>query len=267
MPSLSQPPPSADTDESAPQASRVLRFGSTVALALLGAFVASLPAASRTWDVSGSWLVLASLELVPLALAMVLFRQARVGLRSFAGPGAAERSLAVAVWLLASTLVLALVGAVLRATTHHHPLAGVTFALVACIAAVLLVPTSVRIVDIALGWLRSGARARLVAAFVMTGTIVGLVVLRLVHAVPAEATLSPTASATVIDLSAFALVAFLASLPDVSNRRLLALIGPPAAVALLAVGVPRLTGGGSVAPVIEERGPLFSPIVELARSR
>ncbi|MGH7285145.1 MAG: hypothetical protein ACRELY_26785 [Polyangiaceae bacterium] len=271
----SRPPP--EMDDHAPHFSRVLRFGSLVGVALVAAFVASAPAALRTWDTSGAWLALAALDFVPIFFAVIVFRHARVGLRVFAGPDAAERSLAIAVWLVLAVVSFSLLGAVLRATTHHHPLAGVTFAIVACAGALLLMPMSRRIVEIALGWLRRGARARLALAFVILGTIVGLLVLRLLHALPVESALSPTASEIVVDAFAFALVAFLASNPAIQDTRkparyfspqkTLALIGPPAAVVLLATSLLRLESSSALTAAIVDRDPVFSPLVELVTRR
>lgn len=261
----SRPPP--DSDENVPPVSRVLRFGSLVGVALVAAFVASAPAAFRTWDTSGAWLALAALDLVPIFFAVLVFRHARVGLRVFAGPDSAQRALSVAVWLVLAVVSFSLLGAVLRATTHHHPLAGVTFAIVACAGALVLVPTSRRIVEIALGWLRRGARARLALAFVILGTIVGLVVLRLLHALPAESALSAAASEILVDAFAFALVAFLASNPAISPQKILALVGPPAAVVLLATSLLRIGSSSALAAAIEDRAPVFSPLVELTVRR
>ncbi|MEO8801224.1 MAG: hypothetical protein ABI551_25250 [Polyangiaceae bacterium] len=259
-PSTSRPP---DSEEDAQPVSPVLRFGSLVGAALVSALLASVPAALRMDDTPGAWPSLAALELIPLALAIFVFRHARVGLKAYAGERAQERSLTVALWLSATVVVFSLLGAVLRATTHHHALAGVTFATVAIVASAALIPASIRIVAIALGWLQKGRRARLVVAFIVLATIFGLVVLRLVHAIPAESTLSPKASSDVVDLFAFAFVAILASGPEMTSRRMLALIGPPAAVALLAVGLPRLLSSPTLAAGIVERGPLFSCPISL----
>ena len=266
MPTLSSRPP-PPSDANAPHVSRVLRFGSLVGVALLAAFVASAPAALRTWDTTGAWLALAALDFVPIFFAVLVFRHARIGLRVFAGPDAPERALSVAVWLVLAVLFFSLLGAVLRATTHHHPLAGVTFAIVACAGALLVVPTSRRIVEIALGWLRRGARTRLALAFAILGTIVGLVVLRLLHALPSESALSPAASEIVVDAFAFALVAFLASNPAISPQKVLALVGPPAAVVLLATSLLRLESSSALASAILDRDPVFSPLVQLVTRR
>ena len=267
MPASPSRPPSIAPDEN-PQAnvSRVLRFGSLVGVALIAAFVASAPAALRlasSADAAGAWPALAAIEVAPLMIAIAIFRRTRGGLRSLAGSRAPEHSLAAAVWLMSCVLLLSLVGAVLRATTHNRPLAGVTYAIAATLAGLALVPASARLVEIALAWLQSGAKTRLLFALVLAGACVALVVLRLVHALPAEAELSAPASATVVDLSAFALSGIIASRPEIAARRSLALVGPPAAVALFALGIHRVIASSVLATLIVDRGPLFSAAVQL----
>ena len=105
-------------EEAAAKVSRVLSFGSLVGIALIGAFVASAPAALRLGnipDASGAWPALAALEIAPLMIAITIFRRTRGGLRSLTGARTPEVSLAAAVWLLACVLLLSLIGAVLRA--------------------------------------------------------------------------------------------------------------------------------------------------------
>jgi hypothetical protein len=247
--------------------SPVVRFGSLVGLALIGAFVASAPAAFRLAsvpDAGSAWISLAALEIAPLMIAITIFRRTRGGLRTFAGERAPEVSLVAAVWLLACVLVLSLVGAVLRATTHNHQLAGATYALVATLICVTLIPACARLVEIALAWLQRGDKTRLFFALILAGTCVALIVLRLVHALPASAELSASASATVVDLSAFALAAILASHPQIGARRSLALVGPPATVALFALGMHHVS---ALVPALADHAPIFSAAVDVIARR
>ncbi|MEO8876322.1 MAG: hypothetical protein ABI461_12105 [Polyangiaceae bacterium] len=270
MPVSSSRPPPPFEEPAAPPISWVLRFGSLVGIALLASVVASAPAAFRLWampETSGAWLAIAALEIVPLMIAIAVFRRTRGGLRSFAGERAPEVSLTAAVWLLASVLLLSLIGAVLRATTHNHPLAGVAYAIAATLAELALIPASARLVEIALGWLQVGAKTRLFFALILAGTCVALVALRLVHALPAEAKLSAAASATVVDLCAFALAAILASRPEIATRRGLALVGPPAAVVLFGLGFHQITSSSALATAIVDHGPIFTAAVDLITRR
>lgn len=271
MPAPPSRPPSPIPELSEEQpVSRVVRFGSLVGVSLLAAFVASAPAALRLWgasETSGAWIALAALEVIPLMLAIAIFRRTRGGLRSLSGAHAPEHSLAAAVWLLAMVLLLSLIGAVLRATTHNRPLAGVTFAIAATVAGLALVPTSARIVEIALGWLHHGAKTRLLCAVVLAAACASLIALRLVHALPAEAELSAPASAIVVDLSAFALAAIIGSSAELAARRSLAVIGPPAAVVLLAFGCHRIVASSALSSIIVERGPIFTAAVHFISKR
>jgi hypothetical protein len=269
MPASPSRPPPASKDESQPNVSRVLRFGSLVGVALIASLVASAPAALRFGsDATDAWFALTAVEIVPLMIAIAIFRRTRGGLRSFAGARAPEHALAAAVWLMSCVLLLSLVGAVLRATTHNRPLAGATYAIVASVVGLALVPASARIVEIALAWLQSGAKTRLLFAVILAGSCVALVVLRLVHALPAEAELSASASATVVDLCAFALAAIIASRPEIAARRSLALIGPPAAVALFALGIHRLASlSSSLSNELADHAPIFSAAVDAISQR
>jgi hypothetical protein len=263
----SRPPPAAPDDEPEERVSPILSFGSLVGVALIGAFVASAPAALRLAsvpDAGGAWTSLAALEIAPLMVAIAIFRRTRGGFRSFAGGRAPEVSLVAAVWLLACVLVLSLLGAVLRATTHNHQLAGATYAIVATATSAALVPASARLVEIALAWLQHGDKTRLFFAVILAGTCVALVVLRLVHALPASAELSASASATVIDLGAFALAAIIASRPEIGARRALALVGPPASVVLFALGMHHIS---ALLPALADHAPIFSAAIDLLARR
>jgi hypothetical protein len=203
--------------------------------------LASLP------DAGGAWISLAAVEMAPIMIAITIFRRTRGGFRSFAGARAPEVSLVAAVWLLACVLVLSLLGAVLRATTHNHQLAGATYAIVATTICVTLIPACARLVEIALAWLQHGDKTRLFFALILAGTCVALVALRLVHA-----------------LSAFALAAIVASHPQLGARRSLALVGPPASVALFALGMHHIS---ALLPALADHAPIFSAAVDLIARR
>ena len=89
--------------------------------------------ASRRWPTAGAsapraWVALAAAALVPMVAAVVVLRGAREGLRAFAGPGAGLRAFGVGLWIASLIVAFTFFGGVLRAHTHHHGLAGVTFA-------------------------------------------------------------------------------------------------------------------------------------------
>src|SRR5260370_19944491 len=128
----SAPPPLGPHDEGG---SLVLRFGTAVGLAAGAALAPALPATMRISGALASghglghvWLALAAATLGPMVAAIVVLRGAREGLRAFGGSGAGLRIYGVGLWLASLLVGLSLFGGILRATTHHHALAGVTFA-------------------------------------------------------------------------------------------------------------------------------------------
>jgi hypothetical protein len=116
-------------------ASLVVRFGAALGLAAAGAVVCSAPATFRLSAALGggalnarAWLALSAAALGPMVAAIVVLRGAGEGLRAFAGPGAALRAFGVGLWLVSLLVALSWFGSILRAATHHHALAGVTYA-------------------------------------------------------------------------------------------------------------------------------------------
>ena len=88
------------------------------------------PASLRTRDSPfGAWITLGACATLPAIAAVALARAAREGARTVSGPDASLATWGVATWAMATFLALASLGAFLRATTHHHGLAGVTFAI------------------------------------------------------------------------------------------------------------------------------------------
>jgi len=98
-----------------------------VGAASLASAFASLPAAVRA-DAGffRAWAIFTGILLVPALALLAIFRAAREALR---GERSAASVLGVLMWIEALFFVAMRFGAVLRAKTHHHALAGVTFAL------------------------------------------------------------------------------------------------------------------------------------------
>jgi hypothetical protein len=251
----------------------VVRFGSAVLVGALGAVACTLPAAMRVTETlpggpgtARVWVALAAAALAPMAAAVGVLRGARVGLRAFAGPKAGVRAFGVALWLALVFATLALFGSVLRATTHHHALAGVTFAIGAVVVAIALGVLCARVVAIA----ESGARARHVV-LAITGIIAAIAIayvgLRFARALARPTDMPSTAGGSLVDMLAFLIAATFASRPSLAGRRALMIAGPPLAAAVLALGVSALRSDPSVRDAIAERAPAFSPAVQLLSGR
>jgi hypothetical protein len=251
-----------------------VRIGTALGLAALGALACALPAALRVSAAASAagagstvkaWVALAAAGLVPMLAAVVVLRGAREGLRAFTGQGAGLRVWGAVMWVATQFVVLAIAGAVLRATTHQHALAGVTYAFVALFVAAGSAIVCTRVVAILRASTDRTRRILLAALTALALLAVGAVGMRFAQAVWHDATPS-AAAATVVDVLAFALAALFSSRPSFAPRRALAMVGPPAAVALLVLGVPARRDP-SLRTAFEDRAPLFAPIVDMAFPR
>jgi len=273
MPSIpprpSQPsrPPSQPPPPDPPQASRLTQFGSAVGVALVASVLASGPAALRvtsSLEARGIWPGLAAATLVPMIVSVLTLRQARVGLRAFSLGDGRKRSWSLFLWVGFVFFTLLIFGAPLRATTHHHALAGATFALLTGIAAIVLVPISLRLGSIAARWQEEKRRVLLGALVAVLLAVALALMLVLARILPGGASgATPAVSANLVDVLAFAMAALLASRPEFEARRTLALFGPPVAAALFIFGVRYLTASPSIGTTVEQRAPAFGPAVSI----
>jgi hypothetical protein len=207
-----------------------------------------------------AWTGLAAAALVPMVATVVILRGAREGLRAFGGPGAELRAYGAALWAVWLLVALALYGSVLRASTHHHALAGVTFAFGALALAVGLAFASARLVTIlrdASPRARRAAALGLVFITVCALAWIGVLFLRAATRDPASA----VTAGTIVDILAFALAAGFAARRTLASRRALAVVGPPVAVAIAALGFSAVRDS-PLRAAIDERAPAFAPVVD-----
>lgn len=280
---------------------RVGRAASALGISIPAALIASFPAAVRcsasatsTVGLVTSWPALAGILVLPMAASILVLRGARHGLTELAGP-ADERAIdladdaetdplarpavadehvptrasllraAVVGWGALVSAGLAPLGAVLRARTHHHGLAGVTFAVLGLLFALglalvvrraleILAASTARTQRITLGAFWTG----LGLAVLVAGAVGGL------HAASAASSTAPPAlgaNTLAIDLFAFVLAAGFASRPIAAARTQTVLAwGSVAALALVVVGVGSL---GRV-PGLEDELTRTSPLFALA---
>ncbi len=220
-----------------PAAPFSLRLGAALALAVVAATVVAVPAALRVASSASvsfvvAWALVAGLAAPPIALLGLVGRRAYLGWRAL-GPDDAGLRLAVAFgWLAWLGLLADRLGAVLRAKTHHHALAAVTFALAVFALALVLALVARRITSLLRSLeARSETTARLVAVAWAAVPVFGLVVA--VRAAAPE--LGPDARAAIVDGTALFLGGVLASRTILAPRRLFASAGALAFVALLGV--------------------------------
>ena len=247
---LYAPPPEAPP-------SIVTRFGTAVGAGAIASLVASVPAALRVahdadsrFGPLGVWLALAAASLVPTTLAVGVLRGTRRGLAAFGGEGTGARALALIPWGLASTFVLLVLAAGLRATTHHHALAGATFGLFGLAIVLALALAAVRVASITAKWPPA------VVLVVMGGAVALLGILLLYFSVRV-ARVSPSTVALVVDVLAYVIAAGFMSRAPLAGNRVFAIVGPPLSTLLFVFGLSSLKGAPAVPAAVHARAPLL----------
>jgi len=243
-------------EEDEAEASFATRLGTVVGGGVLAAIAASLPAELRIGD-GGSlvrafeqWLALAAL-LTPLSILMVaVLRRGRTGLHLLAGVRAPLFIAAALWWAVLELGVLSVFGAILRAKTHHHGLAGVTFAMLALVSGVIVGLLAIRGVRMLTRMPAQGYRLAL--------SIVGVtsfLVLLLVGFRTARAEGIHTAGA-LLDMLALLLFASIASTRVMARWRPLAVGGMPIAAAILLLGYATVRAEPDLSGLLAEGAPV-----------
>lgn len=238
------------------EAPLVTRFGAVIGGGVVTAIMASLPAALRIGDggVVGraleQWLALSALLTGPAILLVFVARRARVGMRMLAGDRAPIVVAGLLWWCVLELGLLAIFGGVLRKNTHHHGLAGVTFATFAVASgtavAVLAIRTSKllfranpKIQRLALAVTGAAAFLAIVVVGIRTGRA------------PALST-----AAALVDVSALVLCASVLSARAVSHVKAITLGGVPTGVLVLILGISSLVADPQVREAIAARAPV-----------
>jgi hypothetical protein len=263
-----------------PGPARLLRFGTAVGLGAASSLACVLPATTRVAATSAEsgvriWIALGAAALGPMVASVLVLRSAHEGLRAFglrprpaadgdwdaAGDPSERRVFGVALWLASLLVLFSFFGSVLRATTHHHALAGVTYAIGALVLAIGSAVACARIMAILDAASESVRRVGSVTLAVVTAAALAWVAVRFLRAASADAP-SSAAAATVVDVLAFALAAGFAARPSFAGRRALALVGPPVAVTVAVLGILTLREA-PLRAAIDERAPAYSSVVDL----
>jgi hypothetical protein len=251
--------PEPDSDGS----SIVMRFGFIVAGGVVAALASSLPASLRMGGEGSAsraleqWLVLSAVS-TPLAVAAVaVLRRARVGLRLLAGERASTFAVGVLWWSVIELGMLSLFGALLRKTTHHHALAGVTFSAFAVVTGVVVAlfarRTTAMLMRGGAGLLKIGLVIAAACAFVA---------IMLVGIRTARAEGIHTAGA-LVDGLAFAVTTTIASSRLFGRWRPMAIAGVPVAVLLVMVGLTTLRFDPKLQQSLGETAPVHAFVLGL----
>jgi hypothetical protein len=243
-----------------------VRLATGLGAAAFAAGFAAVPAGLRLAqavpNVSGvmPWLACAAALLPAMIAAVFVLRRARVGLRSIAGPDPAARAVGVALWLVLLFMFLATFGAVLRATTHHHALAGTTFAIGGVVAAIGLGVVCARVSSIVASRGERTRRALLLLTSVVVAMTAVLAATRMARALSSAGGEPSSAGALFIDVLAFSIAAAFASHPAFAPRKALAIAGPVGAVLLFALGMYALNVSAGLAPAVAQHAPAIAAL-------
>jgi hypothetical protein len=250
--------------------SRLMRFGNAIGAGTLGAGIATLPATFRLENVGvcspvGAWALLIATTVLPMTVLVVLVRRARGGFFALGRPGEDRVALvALLGWASSTFATLVLLGAFLRAQTHHRALAGVTFAITSVVLTFGIALVWARLAAILLSGHRASRRATI--AVVVLGLVVALAsVQHYVIRVPSVLLLT-SQRVKVVDGLAFAMGALFASGRPFVNRRALALLGPPLAAIAAVLGVSSLLACSSLREALHGQAPAVAWMVAFIES-
>jgi hypothetical protein len=252
----------------------VLIASEVVVVTPAAALVASLPAA---WRIAGEhvaplegWLATAGLLCPLVALLVAAARGARRAMGAMAPAGGLSPLVGTALWALASLPATAVVGAVLKANTHHRALAGATFAVLALFVHLGAALVAWRVTSLLLPRVRvRPPSARTVLALVLGAGALVLFAVTLTSAALAEApSPAPSSAASLPALlvdGAFVLFATLvAAAIDIplDRRKDVAWLGAGALVFVAAVGLVFVGRSAALARAVVTRAPLAGAVVE-----
>jgi hypothetical protein len=251
MPLPSTPPPF-------PQPSLAFRAGSLLGAGTFAALASVFPSALRVASFVpsglGPWLALAACATVPATIAVAVLRSAREGARAFAGDDASLAAWSVGAWALSTFLALTGLGAALRATTHHHGLAGVTFAFVGLGFASFLALIVRRVAAMARSADPFGRAALLGASIVALGAASLLVAVRAARAA-GDLGLPLWAGDALVDALAFAIASGFLSRMSVTRTTWIARIGIPLALGVVGLGLALLSKDAPLVDAIRAHVP------------
>ncbi|MBX3202876.1 MAG: hypothetical protein KF894_32415 [Labilithrix sp.] len=252
-----EPEPDGD-DTSLPE-----RLGFIVAGGVAAAIASSIPASLRTGGegsvvrVLEQWIVLSAVS-TPLAVAAVaVLRRARVGLQLLAGDRAPLLAMGVLWWSVIELGLLSLFGALLSKTTHHHALAGVTFAAFA-VGSGVVVALFARRTTMVLA--RGGASLQKLGLAIAGGSAFLGILFVGIRTSRAE---GMHTAAALVDALAFAVATVIASSRAFGRWRPLAIAGAPVAILVILIGLTTLRFDPKLMQALPERAPVHAVVVGL----
>lgn len=234
------------------------RVGRAALVATVSACLASLPAALRLSHLSPSitltaaWSLTAVCALPPSLVLRAMTTAAAPGLRAWASESVHARALFASLWLASMTLALARFGALLRRTTHHHALAGVTFALGALALGVASAALLARLVSL--------ARRSKLGTQAAWALFVSLAALDALSLRAGLSTATPLARGTALDVLALGVATVVGALAPPMPKPVVR-AGPLLIVLLVATAWLAVRSCPEVAAAMPNVSPLFAPLL------
>lgn len=237
----------------------VTRIGTAMFGGTIAALVASLPATTRiaAGNPLARFVALAALA-TPIAILTVgVFRRLRAGAQIIAGDALELWGIGALGWATLQLLFAGAFASMLRKNTHHHGLAGVTFAIVVVVAGIVLGVLSFRATKKMTALSEDARRVALVVAAASAFIVLVAAGARTAHAEELHT------AGGLIDAFALAIAAAGASSKLVANNRALAIAGVPLAVVVVIGGVVALRVSAGLAGAAADAAPIHALLLGL----
>jgi hypothetical protein len=203
------------------------------------------------------WMALAAIAMPIAVLFVGVLRRARSGARLVAGERIEVVASGVLAWTTLQILFTGFFASLLRKHTHHHGLAGVTFAMFALFSGVFFA-LLVRRVMTRLAVLPAAAHR---LALVLTALMTFLVIIVAgVRTAPAE---DLSTAAGLVDSLALAIACGIASSRLIAGQRPLAIAGVPTAALVLVLGVASLHGNAPLREALGKSAPIHGMLLSV----
>jgi hypothetical protein len=217
------------------------------------------PTVAASCGAASVWLSLLALAFVPLGVATVTLRHALAAIRLFDSRAVTRGAATAVVWGATTFVALAVLGAFLRATTHHHGLAGVAFGGVGLVVAAVVALFSTRFVE----WCGTASGPLRWVAISGSALALGVGLAFFAHLLARN----EAAGALSVDVAALVFAAaFGATAFPYRSRPFapLAFAGPPLAAIVLVVGFGTLRTSAPLRAAVSEDAPVLATAMDLS---
>lgn len=203
------------------------------------------------------WMALAAIAMPIAVLFVGVLRRAKSGAQLVAGDRIEVVASAVLAWTTLQILFTGFFASLLRKHTHHHGLAGVTFAIGALVCGIFLALLVRRVMTKLASMPPAAHRIALVITALMTFLVI---IVAGVRTAPAE---DLSTAAGLIDALALAIACGIASSRLLARQRPLAIAGVPTAAIVLVIGLGSLHGNVSLREALAKSAPIHGMLLSV----